>query len=122
MGGFAHALSNLLRFKGLNVLIGVVQHRMEMRQEIDQLIVDPVNLLPHRTGELSHSVLGSGDRLSIDQIDHRFRLGQIHLAIQKGAAGKFPCLGLSGASGEQGFQASMVGEPWHCNSAVSSPV
>ena len=106
LGGFAHALGDLFRLKGLDVFIWVVQHRVEVGQQVYQLVVNPIDFLSHCAGQLSHGVLGGGDGLRVDQVDDRFRLGQVHFAIQEGAAGKFPRLGLPRTGGEQRFQAS----------------
>ena len=83
--------------KVLNVLVGIVQHRVEMAAQVGEGIIDgsqlPLQHAPHLTGGIGSGVGG----VRFDQIDDGLRLGQIQLPVQKGPLGEFPPLGRSGS-------------------------
>ncbi len=86
-----------------------------MRHQIDQFIVNMINLSPHCPTQLTGCAAGCSGCFRIDQINDRLRLGQIHLSVQKGPAGKLPRLCLPNANGEQGLQRCCE----HCRRAVA---
>ena len=88
----------------LNVLIRVVQHRMEMAAQVGQIIVDGIQFFLQLAAHLSGSVGGSFGGFSFNQVNDCFRLGQIQLTVQKRALGKFTTLGRSCAGAVQCFQ------------------
>ena len=63
-----------------------------------------MNLLEHCAIPRAQCGLCTLTSLRCNQIDHCLRLGQIHLSIQKGPAGKLPRPGLPHSLGKEGLQ------------------
>ena len=90
--------------EGVDILVGVIEHGVEMRAQIDPAVVDRVDLFADRTCNLSGGVCRRVGCLGVDEIDHGFGLRQIHLAVQKRAAREFTGPRLPEACGEQRFK------------------
>ena len=83
----------ILQAKVLNVLVGIIQHRMEVAAQIHQIVINGGKLLLQHAPHLSGGIGGGIGGVGFDQVNDRFRLGQIQLAVQEGSLGKFPPLG-----------------------------
>ena len=90
--------------EGVDILVGVIEHGVEMRAQIDPAVVDRVDLFADRTCNLSGGVCRRVGCLGVDEIDHGFGLRQIHLAVQKRAAREFTGPRLPETCGEQRFK------------------
>ena len=68
-----------LQTERLDVLVGVIEHRVKMRADIHELIVDRVQLFPQNARDLPASIGGGVCRLGVDEVDDRLCLRQIQL-------------------------------------------
>ena len=75
--------------KVLDILVGVVQHRVEMAAQIGQIVVNGCELFLQPAAHLPRGVGGGIGGVRFDEIDDGFRLGQIHFSVEKGALGEF---------------------------------
>ena len=103
-GGGSGGPGDFCCLKGFNVLVRVVQHRVEVGHQVHQIVVNAADLPAHGPGELAHGVFGRRHGLRVDQVHHGLGLGQIHLAVEEGPAGKLPGQSLAGAGGKEGLQ------------------
>ena len=83
----------LFKAKIFDILVGVVQHCMEMAAQVGQIVVNGRELLLQLAAHLPRGVGGGVGGIRFDQVDDGFRLGQIHFSVEKGALGKFSPLG-----------------------------
>ena len=65
----------------LDILVGIIQHGMEMAAQVGQVIVDGRQLLLQHTAHLSGSVGGRIGAVRLDQINDGLRLGQRQLSV-----------------------------------------
>ena len=100
----AKAFAVLFKAKILNILVGVVQHRVEMAAQIGQIVVNGCELFLQLAAHLPRGVGGGIGGIRFDEIDDGFRLGQIHFPVEKGAFGEFPPLGGKRPGEIQSFQ------------------
>ena len=88
----------------LDVLVGIVQYRVEMAAQIGQIVVNWGQLLLEHTAHLAGRVGGGIGGVRLNQIDNGFCLSQIQLAVQEGPFGVFAPLGGLGSGNIQRFQ------------------
>ena len=67
--------------EGVDILVGVIEHGVEMRAQIDPAVVDRVDLFADRTCNLSGGVCRRVGSFGVDEIDHGLSLRQVHLAV-----------------------------------------
>ena len=67
--------------KGVDILVGVIEHGMEMRAQVDPAVVDRVDPFSDRARDLSGGVCRRVGCLGVDKINHGLGLCQIHLAV-----------------------------------------
>ena len=67
--------------KGVDILVGVIEHGMEMRAQIDPAVVDRVDPFSDRARDLPGGVCRRVCSFGVDEIDHGFGLRQVHLAV-----------------------------------------
>lgn len=115
---------NLLPLQGVDVLIRIVQNSVKVGQKVHQMVIDAVDAPTHHPGELSGGVPGGLRSLGVDEVDDRLRLNQVQLAVEEGPPGELPGLACRAPAWNRASSAALstAGEPWHCSSAVSSPV
>ena len=77
----------------LDILIGIVQHRVEMAAKVHQVVVNGGQLFLQDPAYLSRSIGGGVGGVRFDQIDDGLRLGQVQLAVEKGPLGEFSPFG-----------------------------
>ena len=75
-----------------------------MTANIHKIIVNGCKRLLEFSGNLPGGVGGGVGSVRLNQVDHRFRLGQVQLAVQKGPLGEFTPLGGPCACPIQGVQ------------------
>ena len=94
-----------IQTKIFNILVGIIQHRVEMGAEVGQVIVNGCQFFLEHTAHLTGGVGGGISGVGFDQVDDRFCLGQIQLTIQECPLGEFAPSGRFGAGDVQGFEA-----------------
>ena len=88
----------------LNILVRVVQHRVEVRADVLQNGVDRCRPPVNGSGELAGCIPDRFRTLCVDQVDHRFGGTQIHPPVQECPFGEFPRQGLPATQSEQFLQ------------------
>ena len=78
---------------GRQVLVGKIDRRFEMRQEAQQPLAPAAIQRPERAVELAQRLAALRLGLGGGEIGDGLGLGQVELAVQKGAAGEFAGLG-----------------------------
>ena len=73
----------VLQAKIFDILVGVVQHRVEMAAKIRQFVINRRQFLLQLALYLTGGICGCFSGIGFDQIDNGFCLGQIQLAIEK---------------------------------------
>ena len=71
----------LAQLKRLDVLVGIVEHGVKMRADIDEREIDRVYFPQHRAAELAGGIGGGVGCLGIDEVDDRFGLREVHAAV-----------------------------------------
>lgn len=79
-GGRTQSVFIRLQAERLDVFVGVIEHRVKMRADIHELIVDRVQLCAQDARNLPGSIGGGVCRLGVDEVDDRLCLRQIHLS------------------------------------------
>ena len=94
--------------------------RFDVGQGLDHFIAQLVDALGEFAGELLVGGAQGQFRARMDQVGHRFGLGQVDAAVQKGAPGEFARFGQARAAFEHGVQhqfcrqdAAMAGDFHH---------
>ena len=77
----------LLGLEGVQVLVGVVQHRAEVGHHVGQAAVNCVNPPGEGPGELAGGLPGGGGGLRLNEVDDRLGLGQVQLSVEEGPLG-----------------------------------
>ncbi len=90
--------------EGVQVLVGVVQHRAEVGHHVGQAAVNCVNPPGEGSGELAGGLPGGGGGLRLNEVDDRLGLGQVQFSVEEGPLGELPGPGLPGAGSEEGVQ------------------
>ena len=93
----------ILRFLR-DVFLRKIDIRFHVRESFQQVVAELIDALGKFAGEL---FVGGGKaefRAGMNQIRHRFGLGEVDAAIKKCAPGKFAGLGQSRATGERGIE------------------
>ena len=90
--GFQHGFVGI-QTKILNILIGVIQHGVEMAAQIGQIVVNRCQLFLQNALHLTCSVGGGISGVRFNQIDDSFCFCQTQLAVQKCPFGEFTSLG-----------------------------
>ena len=67
--------------KGVDILVGVIEHGMEMRAQVDPAVIDRVDPFSDRARDLPGGVCRRVCSFGVDEIDHGFGLRQVHLAV-----------------------------------------
>ena len=70
------------------VLVGEVDHRLEMGERADQVPAPPVIERRQRAARLAHRLAALGLGLGVDQVGDRLDLREVELAGEEGAAGE----------------------------------
>ena len=83
--------------KGVDVLVRVIQHRVEVGHQVHQGGVDLPHPAAQGPGQLARRVAGPLPALGVQQVCHRLRLGQVQPTVQEGPLGELPGPGLAGA-------------------------
>ena len=96
--------AQLRRAEVLDVLVRIVEYGVEMAAQVRQPVIDRPDGAFERPAELPGGVRGGVGRLGVDEVDDRLRLGEIHLAVQKGALREFAGPRLPRARAERGPQ------------------
>ena len=99
-----HGGLHLREYQRINVLVGVVELGVKVRQNIGEPVVDRRNFFPHGAAQLAGGVGGGLGALGLDEVDDGLGLGKIHPAIQKSALGELPGACLPGALGKERLQ------------------
>ena len=103
---FVYGCVIAVQLKIINIFIGIIQDGVEVAAKIHQIIVNGHQLLLQLATHLAGSIGGGIGGVRFDQIDHRFGLGQIQMAVQKSPLGKFAPLGRLCSGDVQAFQGS----------------
>ena len=96
---------------GVDVLVGEVDERLDVRYQRKQPFAQSLNPLPEPAFEL---LPGGTDRevgLRADEVHDGLRLGEVHPAVKKSALGKFARFRPARPGGEQGFEHPSGDEP-----------
>ena len=67
--------------EGVDILVGVIEHGVEMRAQIDPAVVDRVDPFSDRARDLPGGVCRRVGSFGVDEIDHGLGLRQVHLAV-----------------------------------------
>ena len=101
---------------GIDPLFRKINEGLEVSQCHKGFLAQCIDLPPQSSLELGRRRLGRGFSPRGDQVHHRLRLGQIHLAIEKGASGEFARGCACGAGHQDGPQYPLS----HDHAAVSA--
>ena len=93
----------ILQAKVLNILVGIIQHRVEVAAQVHQIVIDGGQLLLQHAPHLSGGVGGGVGGIRFDEINDGFRLRQIHFSVEKGPPCIFSRLGTSASGFYEGF-------------------
>ena len=88
----------------VNILIGVIQHSVEMTAKIRKVIVNRAQFFLQNAAHLAGSIGGRISGICLNKINNCLCLGQIQLPIQKGTLGKFSSLSGKRAFAVKGIQ------------------
>ena len=80
----------------IDVLIGIIQYRMEMAAQVCEHTVHRIQLPGQGASHLPGGIGGSIRRLRLYEVNDGLRLGEIHLPIEKGPLGELPPAGRPG--------------------------
>ena len=89
------------KLKGLDVLVRVVQHGVEVRYYVNHIRVHLLGPAAERAAELAGGVDGGLGCGGLDDVDDGLGLGEVEPAVQKGALGELARPGLPGPGGEE---------------------
>ena len=67
--------------EGVDILVGVIEHGMEMRAQVDPAVIDRVDPFSDRARDLPGGVCRRVGSFGVDEIDHSLGLRQVHLAV-----------------------------------------
>ena len=98
----------LLHSEGVDILVGVVQHGVEVGHHIHKAAVDLLHPLGEGAGELPRRLPGGLGSLGVDEVHDGLGLGQVQTAVEEGPPGKLPGAGLAGPPGKEGLQGQGV--------------
>ena len=117
-------LGNLLRCCHRHIVFGEVDSGLEQRDQLYQLLFEGLQPMRERALELLRCYFGLVKRLRVDQVAHRFGLGQVEPAVQKSAHGELAGLGQTRApaTASSTMCRSTTGAPWADISTMSSVV
>ena len=90
--------------KGVNVLVRIVQHRVEVGHHIHQGGVYGDDPAGQGAGQLARRLAGPLPALGVQQVGHPLRLGQVQPSVEEGPLGELPRACLAGPLGEEGLQ------------------
>ena len=94
------SLQDLLRRKDRNIVLGEINAGFEHRDQLHQFLFDGLQAAGERAFQLLGCDLGLIERLRLDQIADRLRLGEIDASVEKRAHGELARLGEAGAAGQ----------------------
>ena len=98
-GGFISIQAEIL-----DILIGIIQHCVEMAAQVGQIVIDGIQLFLQSAAHLAGGI-GSGiGGVCFNEVNDRLRLGQIQMAVEEGPLGEFAPACRPGTGDVEGFQ------------------
>ena len=67
--------------KRVDILVGIIEHGMKMRAQVDPAVIDRVDPFSDRARDLPGGVCRRVGSFGVDEIDHGLSLRQVHLAV-----------------------------------------